>query len=68
MDRNHWRKQTCYICGVVEHGRFPNPRFWCNRHRRDEIDLYQAMPEKPSKEDRALARIYAKRWQVSNAG
>jgi len=53
----------CYICDEVIKGRFASPVIFCHRHQRDEVDLHQSMPEKPSKADKALAREYAKRWK-----
>lgn len=66
MDRNHFLTQTCRICRVVERGRFSSPAFWCKLHQRDEIELHESMPadrNRMSKEDKALERIYAKRWK-----
>lgn len=70
MDPNHYLKRWCWICGATERGRFSSPRFYCGLHERDEVDLHQAMPadrRSRSKEDKALERIYAKRWQGREA-
>jgi hypothetical protein len=68
MDPNHHLTQRCFICGVVEHGRFRNSGFYCRKHSRDEVEFHQSMPEDRSlwsKYDKALERIYAKKWRNS---
>lgn len=64
MDPNHYLITTCWICGHTKRGRFSSPRFYCGRHRSDETDHHQSMSATPSKEDKALSRLYAKRWKV----
>lgn len=65
MDLNHFLTRTCFICRVVERGRFSSPSFYCGKHQNDEVDLHQSMPADRrllSKDDKRLERIYAKRW------
>jgi hypothetical protein len=66
MDPNFHRKRTCLICGYMETATirgFSSSTMYCGKHLNDEIELHQSMSVKPSKDDKALARIYAKRWK-----
>jgi len=63
MDPNHHLTQTCWLCGHKESGRFRSSSFYCGRHLHDEIEHHQSMSATPSKDDKALSRLYAKRWQ-----
>jgi hypothetical protein len=69
MDRYFHRKRTCLICGYEEVATvrgFSSATMYCGKHFNDEVDLHQRMPANRrdmSKEDKALERIFAKRWK-----
>ena len=61
-------KSTCMICGDVKLGECDSQFHFCGRHRQDEIDFLQSLPDgKLTKEQKAQRAIYRRRWSVSAA-
>ena len=54
----------CYICNEVYKGRFSDPVFFCHKHKQDEIDFHQSLPEgRLTKEQKQQRLLYARRWK-----
>ena len=68
MQPRIFESAECYICGEVYKGKFRNPVFFCNRHRQDEIDFHQSLPDKRlTKDQKAQRLLYARRWKGKDA-
>lgn len=64
MKERVFESAECYICGEVYKGRFSHPVFFCDKHRRDEINFHQSLQDGPlTKEQKAQKRLFEKRWK-----
>ena len=64
MQPRIFESAECYICGEVYKGKFRNPVFFCDKHKRDEIDFHQCLQAgRLTKDQKAQKRLYENRWK-----
>lgn len=65
MQEPMYPESQCLICGNVRRKWSHQRTFYCDLHKRDEVEFHDSLPERSrmTKDMKAQERLYAKRWQ-----